>query len=100
MPSLEDRVRARTAELEQSTARLLESEQRRSMAIAAGKMGSWDWDWINGDWMWDEGQYRIFGVDPQSFEVTAASVQALAASGRCRRAAQGDGAVRQGRDIL
>src|SRR6266403_838434 len=60
---LEDRVRARTAELEQSHARLLESEKRRSLAIAAGRMGSWDWDWINGDWMWDEGQYRIFGVD-------------------------------------
>src|SRR3979411_2470969 len=74
---LEDRVRARTAELEESHARLLESEQRRSLAIAAGKMGSWDWDWINGDWMWDEGQYHIFGVDPQSFEVTAANVQAL-----------------------
>ena len=74
---LENRVRARTAELEQSTARLLESEQRRSMAIAAGKMGSWDWDWINGDWMWDEGQYRIFGVDPESFVVTPASVQAM-----------------------
>jgi PAS domain S-box-containing protein len=40
-------------------------------------MGSWDWDWVNGDWMWDEGQYRIFGVDPQKFEVTPASVQAL-----------------------
>ncbi len=74
---LEDRVRARTAELEQSHARLLESEQRRSLAIAAGKMGSWDWDWINGDWMWDEGQYRIFGVDPKSFKVTPANVQAL-----------------------
>src|SRR5439155_942110 len=56
---------------------LVESEQRRSMAIAAGKMGSWDWDWINGDWMWDEGQYRIFGVNPNSFEVTSANIQAL-----------------------
>jgi len=74
---LEDRVRARTAELEQSTARLLESEQRRNLALAAGRMGSWDWDWINGDWMWDEGQYRIFGVDPKAFVVTPASVQAL-----------------------
>ena len=74
---LEDRVRARTAELEQSNARLLESEQRRNLAIAAGKMGSWDWDWVNGDWMWDEGQFRIFGVDPQTFEVTPANVQAL-----------------------
>ncbi|WP_454649922.1 HWE histidine kinase domain-containing protein [Bradyrhizobium liaoningense] len=74
---LEDRVRARTAELESSTAKLRESEQRRSMAIAAGKMGSWDWDWISGDWMWDEGQYRIFGVGPESFEVNPANVQAL-----------------------
>ena len=74
---LEDRVRARTAELERSTAQLLESERRRSMAIAAGKMGSWDWDWINGDWMWDAGQYRIFGVDQKSFKVTSENVQAL-----------------------
>src|SRR5580692_1172258 len=74
---LEDRVRARTAELEMATAQLVESARRRSMAIAAGKMGSWDWDWINGDWMWDEGQYQIFGVDPRSFSVTPASVQAL-----------------------
>ena len=74
---LEDRVRARTAELEHSNARLLESEQRRSLAIAAGKMGSWDWDWVNGDWMWDEGQFRIFGVDPKTFVVTPASAQAL-----------------------
>jgi PAS domain S-box-containing protein len=74
---LEDRVRARTAELQESTARLLESEQRRSLALAAGSMGSWDWDWINGDWMWDEGQYRIFGLDPKSFVVTTANVEAL-----------------------
>jgi PAS domain S-box-containing protein len=74
---LEDRVRARTAELEQSHARLVESEQRRSLAIAAGKMGSWDWDWVNGDWMWDEGQYQILGVDPKDFVVTPANIQAL-----------------------
>src|SRR5436853_6623898 len=72
---LEDRVRARTAELERSNARLLESEQRRSLAIAAGKMGSWDWDWLNGDWMWDEGQFQIFGLDPKTFVVTPANVQ-------------------------
>jgi len=74
---LEDRVRSRTAELERSTTKLVESEQRRSMAIAAGKMGSWDWDWLNGDWMWDDGQYRIFGVDRSDFEVTSTSIQTL-----------------------
>jgi two-component sensor histidine kinase/PAS domain-containing protein len=72
---LEVRVRARTAELEQSNAKLLESEQRRSLAISAGKMGSWDWDWASGDWMWDEGQFQIFGVDPRTFAVTPANVQ-------------------------
>jgi PAS domain S-box-containing protein len=40
-------------------------------------MGSWDWDWINGDWMWDEGQFRIFGVDPKTFVVNPANVQPL-----------------------
>ncbi|MGC1664193.1 MAG: response regulator, partial [Bradyrhizobium sp.] len=74
---LEDRVSARTSELEYSNARLLESEQRRSLALAAGKMGSWDWDWVNGDWMWDEGQFRIFGVDPKDFVVNPENVRAL-----------------------
>jgi len=74
---LEVRVRARTAELEHSNAKLIESEQRRSLAIAAGKMGSWDWDWASGDCMWDEGQFQIFGVDPRSFRVTPANVQPL-----------------------
>ncbi len=74
---LEHRVRARTSELEESTARLVESEQRRSMAIAAGKMGSWDWDWVNGDWMWDEGQYQICGVNPQHFKLTSENIENL-----------------------
>ena len=41
---LEQRVSARTAELEASTAQLRQSEERRSLALAAGNMGSWDWD--------------------------------------------------------
>src|SRR5947207_8122640 len=63
---LEERVAARTAELEASAGHLIQSEQRRSLALAASNLGSWDWDRINGDCLWDEGQYRIFGVDPQS----------------------------------
>src|SRR5438105_873974 len=65
---LERRVAERTAELEASTARLLESERRRSVALAAGQMGSWDWDVVTGECVWDDGQYRIFGVDPDGFE--------------------------------
>jgi two-component sensor histidine kinase len=60
---LERRVAERTAELEASNARLMQSEEGRSLALAAGQMGSWDWDLVTGAWKWDEGQYHIFGVD-------------------------------------
>jgi PAS domain S-box-containing protein len=74
---LEQRVSSRTAELEASTARLQESEQRRSLALIAGNMGSWDWDCTNGDCLWDDGQYRIFGVEREKFIVTPENVRAL-----------------------
>src|SRR5690349_4850352 len=67
---LERRVAERTAELEASTARLRESEQRRSLALAAGNMGSWDWDVLAGTSTWDEGQHAIYGVTPGTFLVT------------------------------
>ena len=68
---LERRVADRTAELKSSTARLLQSEQLRSLALAAGQMGSWDWDAVSGEFSWDEGQFGIFGVDSGSFPLTA-----------------------------
>src|ERR1700687_4950107 len=74
---LERRVADRTAELKSSTTRLLQSEQLRSLALAAGKMGSWDCDGVGGDFSWDEGQYGICGVDPGSFAVTPENVRAL-----------------------
>ncbi len=74
---LEARVKARTAELEASNIRLVESEQRRTLALAAGKMGSWDWDCLRNDHLWDEGQYQIFGVDPQTFVVHPDTVRPM-----------------------
>jgi two-component sensor histidine kinase/DNA-binding response OmpR family regulator len=74
---LEQRVSARTAELESSTRKLIQSEERRSLALVAGNMGSWDLDLVKGDWLWDEGQYRIFGVDPNTFRPTLERVSAL-----------------------
>jgi PAS domain S-box-containing protein len=74
---LEDRVAERTAQLEASAAKLRESEHRRTLALAAGQMGSWDWDLKTGDVLWDAGQYRIFGVKPDAFEITPQSLQSL-----------------------
>src|SRR5215468_872516 len=74
---LERRVVERTAELEASTARLLASEQRRTVALAAGQMGSWDWDVTTGECVWDPGQYRIFGVDQDGFKPTFESIRSF-----------------------
>jgi PAS domain S-box-containing protein len=72
---LEARVAERTAALEASTKQLMQSEQRRSLALAAGNMGAWDWEPDTGHYLWDEGHYRIFGVDPQNFAVTPESIR-------------------------
>lgn len=74
---LERRVAERTAELATYAFRLTESERRRSLALAASKMGSWDWDLTTGECIWDEGQFRIFGVDPGTFGVTPDSFKSL-----------------------
>jgi PAS domain S-box-containing protein len=74
---LEQRVRERTAELEAQTRRLMESEQRRSLALAAAQMGSWHWDSASDAYHWDAGLYRIFGVDQASFRPGTVSIRPL-----------------------
>ena len=61
-------------------------------------MGSWDWDVATGKLTWDDGQYRICGVDPETFVVTPSNVEALIAPGRLRRHLGGiDVALRSGK---
>ena len=74
---LEARVAARTAELEAQTERLRQSEERRSIALSAGDMGSWEVDVASGRIEWDEGPYRIFNVDPARFEPTVDGIEAM-----------------------
>jgi PAS domain S-box-containing protein len=74
---LEARVAARTAELEAQTERLRQSEERRSIALSAGDMGSWEVDLVTGHLEWDDGPYRIFGVDPADFEPTVERIEAM-----------------------
>ncbi len=74
---LERHVAERTAELEASNVRLVQSEQGRSLALAAGQMGSWEWDIAANRGSWDEGQYRIFGVEPESFQIATDNIRNL-----------------------
>src|SRR6476660_2661218 len=74
---LERRVSERTAEVEASNVRLVQSEQGRSLALAAGQMGSWDFDPVNGECKWDEGQHHIFGVERGRFQVTVDNIRAM-----------------------
>ena len=74
---LERHVPERTAELEASNMRLVQSEQGRSLALAAGQMGSWEWDIAANRGWWDEGQYRIFGVEPKNFQITTDNIRNL-----------------------
>jgi two-component sensor histidine kinase/DNA-binding response OmpR family regulator len=73
---LELRVRERTQELEASTARLMDSERRRTLALAAGKMGSWDYDAIKREFRADEGHYQMFGVEPGTLPATPETLRA------------------------
>ena len=73
---LEARVAERTADLASSTLQLRQSERLRSLALAAGQMGSWEWNVTRGTTVWDQGQCEIFGV-PSTFVPTLESVQPL-----------------------
>ena len=75
---LEARVAERTAELAASTLQLRQSERLRSLALAAGQMGSWEWNVARSSpVLWDHGQCEIFGVDPSTFVPTMESVRPL-----------------------
>lgn len=74
---LEARVAERTVALAASAIQLKQSEQLRSLALAAGQMGSWEWDAVQKKLIWDQGQYAIFGVDPDSFVPTPENVRRL-----------------------
>jgi PAS domain S-box-containing protein len=95
---LERRVAERTAELEASNDRLRESERRRSLALEAGRMGSWDWDVASGTWACDAGQYRIFGLDPRDEPLSFTDIRTFIHDedlaqlhGQIQQAADGDG---------
>ena len=74
---LEDRVKQRTEELETSTRQLLQTERLQSLALAAGKMGTWSYDTVNGQCSWDEGQCHIFGLQSHNCAAPVENLRSL-----------------------
>lgn len=69
--TLEQRVHERTVELESVNRALRESEQQLRLALDASKAGTWSWDAITNQSMWDNRYHELYGLgpnDPVAFE--------------------------------
>jgi PAS domain S-box-containing protein len=62
--TLEGHVAERTAELEASNARLLESEQQLRLATEAAEIGLWDVDKVTDTLFWPPRVKAMFGISP------------------------------------
>jgi two-component system, cell cycle sensor histidine kinase and response regulator CckA len=56
---------------------LRESESQLAAAQAIAHVGDWSWDLVNDVITWSAEMYRIYGVSPQKFDATLASVSKL-----------------------
>ena len=68
--TLEEKVKERTAELENAYDSLKEIEEGLADAQKMAHIGNWDNDLINGELHWSEEMYRIFGRNPQGICIT------------------------------
>jgi PAS domain-containing protein len=70
LDNLEEKVKGRTAELEEAYRSLLENERRFSEAQKVAHIGNWDWNIITNKLYLSNEVSRIYGCEPQKFSVT------------------------------
>ena len=63
--NLEEKVKARTSELEEAYNLLKESEKSLAEAQKIAHIGHWEWEIATDKSYWSDELYRIFGRDPQ-----------------------------------
>ncbi|MEO6722970.1 MAG: PAS domain S-box protein [Ferruginibacter sp.] len=54
--------------IDQRTQHIRAITNRLSLATKASNIGIWDWDVTNNILVWDEQMYRLYGIEPSSFE--------------------------------
>ncbi|XGW00530.1 MAG: GAF domain-containing protein [Leptolyngbya sp. BL-A-14] len=60
--SLEAKVTARTAELQEREAELQKLSERLALSLKSGAIGCWEWDLIQNVVRWDDRMYELYGV--------------------------------------
>ncbi|WP_440945774.1 PocR ligand-binding domain-containing protein [Methanosarcina sp. T3] len=65
--NLEEKVKERTAELEEAYKALVENERRLSEAQKMAHIGIWDWDLVTDEMYWSDEAFRIAGGSPRKF---------------------------------
>ena len=68
--NLENLVKERTAQLEQTYMSLKESERGLAEAQRMAHLGNWKWNIATDEKYWSDEVYRIFGLNPQEFKIT------------------------------
>ena len=67
---LEEEIRARTKELSSANGRLAGRERQLAEAQELAHIGSWEWNIPTNVVTWTDELFRIFGLEPQSVDVT------------------------------
>ncbi len=67
---LEEQVRKRTASLADAVEKLQKSRSVLSDAQKVAHIGSWEWDILANRVAWSDELYRIYGLEPESVEIT------------------------------
>ncbi|MDD4249716.1 MAG: PAS domain S-box protein, partial [Methanosarcina sp.] len=68
--NLDEKVKERTAELEEAYKSLEKSEKGLAEAQKIAHIGNWDWNIITNKLYFSDEVYRIYGCEPQEFSVT------------------------------
>ncbi|GBE92021.1 PAS domain S-box protein [Nostoc cycadae] len=55
---------------QQTEETLRESEQRLQLALSIGNIGTWEWNFKTNQVIWSESLFTLFGVTPDTFDVS------------------------------